>query len=54
MPGSVDPGTTPGSVPKFWLLPSLIVAIAAVITAFFILGYGVGASIERRRWSDRF
>jgi hypothetical protein len=29
--------------------PSLFVAIAAVVAALFILGYGVGAAIEHRR-----
>ncbi len=44
-----DPGTTPGSIPMSWVLPCLVVAIAAVVAALFILGYGLGASLEQRR-----
>ncbi len=44
-----DPGATPGPIPMSWALPCLVVAIAAVVAALFILGYGVGASIEQRR-----
>ena len=34
---------------KFWVPLCLVVAIAAVLAALFILGYGAGASIEQRR-----
>jgi hypothetical protein len=34
---------------KSWIPLFLLVAMAAVVAALFILGYGVGASIERRR-----
>src|SRR5579863_1429966 len=34
---------------RSWIDLSLLVAIAAVVAALFILGYGVGASIEQRR-----
>jgi hypothetical protein len=34
---------------RSWVDLSLVVAIAAVVAALFILGYGVGASIEQRR-----
>lgn len=46
---AADPGVTPGSIPSSWAIPCLLVAIAAVVAALFILGYGVGASIEQRR-----
>ena len=32
-----------------WTFPCLFVAVAAVVAALFILGYGVGASVEQRR-----
>ena len=47
--GLADPGATPGSISKSWIPLCLFVAIAAVVAALFILGYGVGASIEQRR-----
>jgi len=47
--GLADPGATPGPIPGSWAFPCILVAIAAVVAALFILGYGVGASIEYRR-----
>jgi Domain of unknown function (DUF1707) len=34
---------------RSWIPLCLLVAIAAVVAALFVLGYGVGASIEQRR-----
>src|SRR5579862_1843655 len=42
--GGPDPGPY-----HAWALPALIVALGAVVAALFILGYGVGASVEQRR-----
>jgi hypothetical protein len=47
--GLSDPGATPGLIPKSWAIPCLLVAVAAVLAALFIAGYGVGTSIEQRR-----
>jgi len=47
--GLADPGATSGPIPESWTLPCLLVAIAAVVAALIIVGYGVGASIEQRR-----
>ena len=44
-----DPGATPGPIPKSWAFPCILVAIAAVVAALFIVGYGVGATVEQRR-----
>jgi hypothetical protein len=44
-----DPGAAPGPIPESWVLPCILVAIAAVAAALIILGYGVGTSIEQRR-----
>ena len=47
--GLADPGATPGPIPKFWALPCILVALAAVVAALIILGVGVATSIEQRR-----
>ena len=47
--GLADPGNTPGPIPKFWGTPSVLVALAAVLAALFILGNGVVTASEQRR-----
>jgi Domain of unknown function (DUF1707) len=42
--GQLDP-----SPHRSWIPLCLLVAIAAVVAALFVLGYGVGAAIEQRR-----
>jgi DUF1707 SHOCT-like domain len=45
-----EPWTGPGPAPHHSLaLALLLVAVAAVVAALFILGYGVGTSLEMRR-----
>jgi len=44
-----DPGATPGPIPKFLVPLCLLIVLAAVVGALFILGHGVSASIEQRR-----
>jgi hypothetical protein len=51
--GWADPGATPGTIPKFLALPSMLVALFAALAALAILAYGVGASIEHRRARKR-
>ncbi len=46
--GHLDHPLGPGSY-KSWVPLCLLVAIATVVAALFIVGYGVGAAIEQRR-----